>query len=409
MDAVDFLNSDAADLPKTRVGDYPLFMDRLLDDYQSLMRRVARRSFIDHTVANELRRVEPLSIAVREVIALVVRGDRAAAYNRLDSALHSLGAHLRALMPSGDMSRVIDPLYRFRIAGPAPYHKGGLFHIPFYLRRLVGPMRYSIAGLPSLYLGGSTHVCWRELGEPDLATVVVSRFHAIENTNLRVLNFGHRLPVLAAYVATVPQDFIGPTTAAAMIAAQVACWPLIAACSVRVPDRGTRDRPEYLVPQLVLEWITRTHQFHGIRYFSTHYAEYPDDPKTYMNYVFPARTSPPVGYCSELCELFELTDPVPWTQVKAAPAGGVQRPRYKTREVLDAALEAEFGRAEDGLLGMPVHRLRSVPEELRLEIRSSVQARAYVIWESDNRVHGRDWAHWFQAKAALGIPDDFVV
>ena len=141
MDAVDFLKSDTADLPKTRIGDYPLFMDRLLDDYQTLMRRVARRSFIDHTIANELRRVEPLSLAVREVIALAVRGDRVAAYNLLDGALHSLGAHLRALMPSGDMSRVIDPLYRFRLAGPVPYHKGGLFHIPFYLRHLVGPMR----------------------------------------------------------------------------------------------------------------------------------------------------------------------------------------------------------------------------------------------------------------------------
>ena len=96
------------------------------------------------------------------------------------------------------------------------------------------------------------------------------------------------------------------------------------------------------------------HCHHGIRYFSTHYSEYPDDPKTYMNYVFPARTNPTAGYCTDLCELFELTDPVSWPQAKAAPAAGVKRPRYKTREILDDALEAEFGRAEDGLLSLPV-------------------------------------------------------
>lgn len=357
MDAIDFLNSDIVDLPKTRSGDYQAYMDRLLDDYRTQIQRVANRSSIAKVITNELRRVEPLSDAVRHVIESAVAGDRDAAYRRLDAALTQLGPHLRALMPSGDMSKFVNPIYRFRTAGADPYPKGGLFHIPFQLRHIVGPMRYSVAGLPSLYLGGSTHVCWRELGEPDLATIAVSRFHAVQGTNLRVLNFGHRMPVLAAYVANEPGEFTDPTAAATMVAAQVACWPLVAACSIRVPDRSRPERPEYMVPQLVLEWITRTHQFHGIRYFSTHYSEYPDDPKTYMNYVFPARTTPASGYCAELCRLFELTDPVSWAQAKGAPPAGLTRPRYKTREVPDDALEAEFGRAEDGLLGMPVGRL----------------------------------------------------
>ena len=90
-------------------------------------------------------------------------------------------------------------------------------------------------------------------------------------TGLRVLNFGRRLPLLAAWVHTSPSEFLGPTNSSAVIAAQVACWPLMAACSVRVPDQSRPERPEYFVPQLVLEWITRTHAFHGIRYFSTHY------------------------------------------------------------------------------------------------------------------------------------------
>jgi hypothetical protein len=407
MDAVDFLDSDAADLPKTRVGDYPTFVDQLFDDYRSHLERIAPRTFIDRAVKQEIPRVVALSTAIRQVIASLTASDRLTAYNQLDITLQGLGAHLQALMPSGDMSRFLDPLYRFRIVRNAPYTSGELFHIPFYLRRIVGPMRYSVAGLPCLYLGGSTQVCWRELGEPDLATVSVSRFHAVQNTNLRVLNFGHRLPLLAAYVASEPQDFTGPTTAGAVIKAQVACWPLIAACSVRVPDRNSPERPEYLLPQLVLEWITRTHKFHGIRYFSTHYTEYPDDPKTYMNYVFPARTTPPVGYCSDLCGLFELTNPVSWAQAKSTPSRAIPRPRYKTRMVIDTSLEAEFGRAEDGLLTIPVHPLTSVPAELLESIRRSVQTRAFSKW--DGHSHGDDWKHWFDAKRELGIPDDVLI
>jgi hypothetical protein len=169
------------------------------------------------------------------------------------------------------------------------------------------------------------------------------------------------------------------------------------------------DRPEYLVPQLVLEWITRTHQFHGVRYFSTHYTEYPDDPKTYMNYVLPARTTPDVGYCSELCDLFELTDPVSWAAAKVAQVAGARRPRYKTHGAFDASLEGEFGRAEDGLLNMPLHRLTSLPAELLVAIRGAVKKRAYEIWEGEHRPSSRDWANWFQAKAEIGIPDHLII
>lgn len=168
MDAVDFLDSDAADLPKTRVGDYPTFVNHLFDDYHSHLERIQPKTFVDEMLRSELGRVDVLSNAIRQVIVSLVTGDRATAYSQLDIALQKMGAHLRALMPSGDMSQFINPMYRFRILRSAPYTAGELFHIPFYLRRIVGPMRYSVAGLPSLYLGGSSHVCWRELGEPDL-------------------------------------------------------------------------------------------------------------------------------------------------------------------------------------------------------------------------------------------------
>ena len=47
------------------------------------------------------------------------------------------------------------------------YKKEEMFHIPFNKRYLVGNQRFSISGLPCLYLGGSPYVCWEELGRPD--------------------------------------------------------------------------------------------------------------------------------------------------------------------------------------------------------------------------------------------------
>lgn len=359
MDAIDFLNSDEGDLPKTRIGSYPNFLKEILDAYRFKLSRVSPITFVDKVVAAELKRVEENSAAVRDVISLCVRGKRSEAYSRLDNALHSLGAHLHALMPKADMSQFINPMYRFRSAGTSRFLPGDLFHIPFELRDKVKEMRYSVAKLPCLYLGGSTQVCWKELGEPDLASISVSRFQAAKNSNLRILNFGHRLPLFAAWIASQPNDFSGPEKSGpAIVAANVACWPWLAACSVRVPDRLATERPEYLAPQLVLEWITKTHEFDGIRYFSTHYSDYPDDPKTYMNYVFPAKsTSGTTGYCPELCSKFELTEPCSWAHAKAIISSGARRPRYKKRGDPELALEAEFGGAEDGLLSLPVSKL----------------------------------------------------
>jgi hypothetical protein len=356
MDAVEFLAGTVADLPKTRSETYQSLMDRLFCEYQAEIRRISTTHSLEAAICRQVSKIEPLSDALREVIALLVADDRDAAYSRLDAALSAMRAHLSMLMPRGDTSRLLDPMYRFRTDPPNPCSKGDVFHIPFEYRNKVKPMRYSVAGLPSLYLGGSTHVCQRELGQ-DLNTIAVSRFHAVQDSGLRVMNFGFRPRMLGSYVKGMPHLFEGDTDETMMILGNVACWPLIAACSVRVPDRNAPDRPEYLVPQLVLEWVANTHDFHGIRYFSTHYSEYPENPKTYMNYVFPSRSIAASGYCADLCRFFELTDPISWAEAKAANSARVGRPLYKMRGVLDADLEAEFGRAEDGLLGLPVGSL----------------------------------------------------
>lgn len=354
MDAIAFLDSDQ--LPTTRSGDFWDFLNALFDDYCRKINTVQKIGFIEGVIRREYQRAKPLCDAILATINHKRRGDDTEAYRVLSAALKALGPHLDLLMPKRDMSEYINPLYRFRISGPNPYQRGGLFHIPFELRNLVSPMRYSVASLPSLYLGGSTHVCWRELGEPKLETISVSRFYAIPNSNLRILNFGIRLPLLAAYVNAKPQDFSAPNTpGSSLIAGHVGCWPLIAACAIRVPDRNKPEREEYIIPQMVLRWITESHQFDGIRYFSTHYPEFPDDPKTFMNYVFPVQTSAASGYCTKLSGLFELTSPITWSAAKVLPRASVYRPRYKKDMVLITTLEEEFGRVEDGLLGLPTN------------------------------------------------------
>lgn len=70
-----------------------------------------------------------------------------------------------------------------------------------------------------------------------------------------------------------------------------------------------------------------------------------------------------------------------------------------------------YGTAVACMLG-PV-RVNSVTRDARelnedrRRIVQAVRRRAYEIWKERGREGGNDWAHWFQARHELGIPDDY--
>ena len=94
------------------------------------------------------------------------------------------------------------------------------------------------------------------------------------------------------------------------ISSYIIYWPLIAACSIRVEDRSGSFFPQYIVPQLLLQWVSKENKVDGIRYFSTRALE--SDWYANVNYVFPSREIKHSGRCPFLAKRFRLTSPVPW-------------------------------------------------------------------------------------------------
>ena len=47
-------------------------------------------------------------------------------------------------------------------------------------------------------------------------------------------------------------------------------WPLIASCSIQVNDYTDNFKPEYIIPQFLLQWARDNKEIDGIRYSSTH-------------------------------------------------------------------------------------------------------------------------------------------
>lgn len=224
------------------------------------------------------------------------------------------------------------------------YARTRVFHTPYNLRSKVSTCRYSIAGYPSLYLGTSLELCCKEIGANVKRSLVLAAGFQLErsykrsNTHIQVIE-----------LAVKPQDFLYTIDDNCEISRQrdqkvtakshetgrqinkmllesrkvkesyLLWYPLIAVCSFIRARKKDPFAAEYIIPQLLMQWIRNNYKsinnlygdkLIGIRYFSC-VSEKASDMG--FNYVFPTSgrwISSNLPYCSVLTKAFQLTAPV---------------------------------------------------------------------------------------------------
>lgn len=175
-----------------------------------------------------------------------------------------------------------------------------MFHIPLDEKGLVQTQRYSVHGYPCLYLSHNIYGCWEEMGRPTFGTVMVSKF--ISRQNFKVLDL--RLPTEASWIDNLKMcaEF----------------FPLVIASMVQVKNNKDYYKPEYLIPQLLTEWIithnrenTPDKEIIGILFTSSkknNDFDFPED--SYDNFAIPVlKPLSSKKYCYRLSEIFHLSAP----------------------------------------------------------------------------------------------------
>jgi len=194
--------------------------------------------------------------------------------------------------------------YRGRIAEPgAQLFMNDLFHVPFNSRHFVSTNRFSIPGLPALYLGDTVYVCWEEFGRHRLRDIFFSRFSNTKELNVvRIQRFDDLLLYL---------DKLSPEIALMHLLRYLVLFPLTIACSISVKLTKAPFKPEYIIPQLLLQLITNDKELKidGIMFPSTKVDYSKLDDVSAYNYVFPVKEIAATGYCSDLVDTFSLTNP----------------------------------------------------------------------------------------------------
>lgn len=314
MDAVELLNSDEAEVPRVeRDGSFAVRLASAWTGYLSAAASITASDFASRSIVDALPRMRELAEKLRLVHRAVLDGRADIAHAEMKQALDIVRPELNILRSNPLDADALGYLFRLRDASPSEsIDRGGMFHVPFHLRHMVAPKRYSLTGLPMLYLGSTLLVCWEELNRLPFDRLWVAAFRLRAGVSVRVLDFGYRSALLAALPA---ERHSVEGAATRLVVAHAVLWPLIAACSFpkRFPEATFPE--EYVIPQQVIAHLVGTGDFDGVRYFSNRVHTYGGDVVN-LNFVFPAQPGVDDGYCPELAARFELTPPMPVTMVK---------------------------------------------------------------------------------------------
>ena len=222
-------------------------------------------------------------------------------------------------------------LFRMRkVDKNSPYLRKEIFHTPFSLRNRVATNRYSIAGYPCLYLSSSIELCMQELEfSINPGRYIISRFEIVKDCPI-VDN--HVVHPRIIELGIKPQDFFveGKEPDKTIYKRRAALdkklldnpdvkmnymvwYPFILACSFIRPDKNTPFSIEYVLPQLLMQYVREEIKANGvqmgIRYFSCASVLASE---LGFNYVFPSNFEKRTAdeYCGILTRLFQLTEPI---------------------------------------------------------------------------------------------------
>lgn len=198
--------------------------------------------------------------------------------------------------------------------GDNKFNRKDMLHIPFSKRELVKTQRFSIPGVPCLYLGTTSYVCWLEMDKPQDNIFNVSSYKI--KKELKILNLVLDQMLINGHAAQVIScNSNKKTNNLNMLKTMIEIFPLICSTSFRVKNIHREFKSEYIISQLVMQCIEEL-DIDGIAYTSKKasdsFISYPQC----VNLALPIKCGSKLEINSEsdeygeICNQIYLTQPV---------------------------------------------------------------------------------------------------
>lgn len=344
------------------------------DDYLVKLRKlncfkIREKQHIEKLIGN----VEKLTDAIIETVETYYRGNIGSAYDlfkavldEIDRQLEELGGGSGLFVKASELKKR-NRLYRIRHSSERLTERKELFHIPMKQRENVTTQRFSIEGHPSLYLGSSLFISWKESGLPDIWNCYAARFE-LTDPEYVFLDIRNWLPKFRKRLSANQEDEVD-------LFCYLCLWPLVAACSVRVKFDDKPFTPEYIIPQFLYQYTSELKatgksanrsnlKVLGLVYSSTRTEAWENyDPDTEYNLAIPVQQADHENYSEELKDVFPLTRPAFWKNVLDQQDQGERRAATNKKAPEGSAeyyfyhIGQSFSRMEDKLAQEPVAKV----------------------------------------------------
>lgn len=301
--------------------------NKRVDKFYSLMKDLSKNDdlTIMGGISNSLRSIETLKIGIIESIKHHLSGSLNESYKRFERALSytRINDHISdTAIPLSDVLPFCSSFYRVRTSNTPLTKREDLFHIPFNQRHRVKTQRFSISGLPCLYLGSSILVCWHEMGKPDFDKLYISAFTTghVEK-DMKIIDLAFNLTSTLDF--NLFERLEGSDEIFSKAKAKISnliIWPLVLACHYRKKYEDSFN-VEYIIPNLLMEWVSssKAQGIAGIAYRTTKFIN-GKNKKIGVNLILPPKhddiTDEKLSFCPELARTFRVTNPVSWQVLK---------------------------------------------------------------------------------------------
>lgn len=238
-----------------------------------------------------LERINIIVDGILESIDEQYKGKPKNSYDNLAKFMNE--AKVSELLDKSSILNVDTKLFRTRLGEPSKkFDRKDLFHIPFDLRGRISTQRFSIPGFPCLYLSNSVYLNWEELQQPEFNKMHCCRFENTRELKLLDLTYNFDIP----NIENIDNYLI--------------LFPLKAACAVKVFNINDSFKSEYIIPQLLMQWINKRN-LDGVKYSSTNiFNSIVNDDNILYNLVIPVKSIQSKGHCPELTKIFKCTEVV---------------------------------------------------------------------------------------------------
>jgi hypothetical protein len=389
MNITDFLRNPLFLFPQKSSKYFPDNLNDIFDQYLILLKSVDDEH--GEIISSNIASIENTCVRITAISEAFFEGKLSKAYDEFAILISHLEKYL---IPNKYYASLEEGIYLFKARRflDKSFTVKDMFHIPFEKRYTVKTNRFSISGLPCLYLSNSIYTCWEELDRPAFSQMAVSRFdtdgqqfkYLDLSINLSFLQVGFEIERLASN----PFPFITENSPR-LLSEFINLYPLYVACYTQVYSKDADFKPEYFFPQMLMQWVANSEDIDGVIYESTK-ANNPintvhkDNVKEFaqrlstpghLNYAIPVKSNRESGICDVISRNFRLTNPTSWEieniinpdiiidseEIKARFYDRIPSPPIKNITLGNKSTDyykTAFGKLEDLLFSMPLIDLR---------------------------------------------------